>query len=167
MSDSNRRFTTEEVSAIVRRGLEQQGSAGDISYAELEEIALQSGISAQTLQQVLAEEDKHREQRRVRTKRRQRRRAAFYRHALVYGLVSAFLFAINMMTTPDGYHWFVWPLWGWGLGLAFHAMATLFPNERKWKRSQPGKRRHKSSHCAHRRGHTSHKSVRMDASLSY
>lgn len=167
MVDSNRRFTSEEVSAIVRRGLEHQGGAGDISYAELEDIALQSGISAQALQQAMAEEDEHREQERAKDKWRKRRRSGFYHHLRAYCLVNVFLFAINMMTTPGGYWWFFWPLLGWGLGLAFHAAATFFPNERKLKRGIRRKGRRKSSYHSHQREHADRQSVRMDASLSY
>lgn len=35
MVDSNRRFTSDEVSAIVRRGLEHQSGSGDISLLQL------------------------------------------------------------------------------------------------------------------------------------
>ena len=47
----------------------------------------------------------------------------FYIHALVYVLVNAGLYAINLST--GGYRWSVWPLWGWGLGLAIHGLVTF------------------------------------------
>lgn len=91
MVDSNRRFTSEEVSAIVRRGLEHQSGSGDISYEELEEIALQSGISAQTLQQAIAEEETHQQHEQAKTKWLNRRKSAFYHHLRAYILVNLFL----------------------------------------------------------------------------
>ena len=44
-------------------------------------------------------------------------------HALVYGLVNAGLIGVNLLTTPSRL-WFVYPLFGWGIGLLAHALAT-------------------------------------------
>lgn len=41
-------------------------------------------------------------------------------HLFVYLAVNAFLIFINVTQTPDSY-WSVWPLLGWGAGLAAHA----------------------------------------------
>ena len=48
---------------------------------------------------------------------------AFRTHIFVYGLVNAGLVAINLATSP-GYFWAIWPIIGWGLGLAAHGVAT-------------------------------------------
>lgn len=45
-------------------------------------------------------------------------------HALVFVLVNALLYVVNMMTTPL-LPWFVWPLCGWGVALLLHAFATV------------------------------------------
>jgi hypothetical protein len=42
-------------------------------------------------------------------------------HATSYLLVMAMLVAIWALTTPGGYFWPVWPMLGWGIGLASHA----------------------------------------------
>lgn len=59
--------------------------------------------------------------------RQARRRAAaklgFYIHAAVYVLVNAILLAINLSASP-GQLWFIWPLLGWGIGLASHAFGV-------------------------------------------
>lgn len=44
----------------------------------------------------------------------------FYSHLAIYLIVNAFLVAINLLTSP-GHLWFVYPLLGWGMGLAGHA----------------------------------------------
>ena len=46
----------------------------------------------------------------------------FRTHALSYGLVMTLLVAIWLLTTPGGYFWPVWPMLGWGVGLASHAV---------------------------------------------
>jgi hypothetical protein len=48
----------------------------------------------------------------------------FYIHATVFVAVNLALFAINGQLTPS-YRWHVWPLAGWGIGLAFHALGTF------------------------------------------
>lgn len=61
-------------------------------------------------------------------KRIARRRAGaklgLYIHAGVYVAVNAFLAVVQMRSTPE-IHWNLWPLAGWGLGLAIHA-AVVF-----------------------------------------
>jgi hypothetical protein len=48
----------------------------------------------------------------------------FYTHLTVYLLVNLFLFALNMLTSPDRL-WFFWPLLGWGIAVALHALRAL------------------------------------------
>lgn len=48
----------------------------------------------------------------------------FYVHLLVFIVVNAFLFALNLITSA-GQWWFYWPLLGWGVGLALHAVVAL------------------------------------------
>ena len=67
------------------------------------------------------------EEREVELRRIARRRAKekllFYLHAAVYVAVNAVLLAINLSLAPESL-WFYWPLAGWGIGLAAHAVAT-------------------------------------------
>jgi hypothetical protein len=48
----------------------------------------------------------------------------FYIHLGVYVIVNSLLFTINMITSPDT-RWFIWPLLGWGIGLALHAFSLV------------------------------------------
>ena len=47
----------------------------------------------------------------------------WYVHAAVYAVVNVFLFAISW---AFGYTWSIYPLLGWGLGLALHGIAVFF-----------------------------------------
>ena len=38
-------------------------------------------------------------------------------------LVNTGLFVLNSLI--GGYRWSMWPLWGWGLGLAIHGIVTF------------------------------------------
>ncbi|HEX5093399.1 MAG TPA: 2TM domain-containing protein [Burkholderiales bacterium] len=53
-------------------------------------------------------------------RRRAGAKLGLYVHAAVYAAVNAFLALVQLQTTP-GLHWNLWPLAGWGLGLAIHA----------------------------------------------
>jgi len=57
-------------------------------------------------------------------RRRARAKLGLYVHAAVYVAVNAFLALVQVQTTPD-LHWNLWPLAGWGLGLAIHAALVL------------------------------------------
>jgi uncharacterized membrane protein len=47
-------------------------------------------------------------------------------HAMAYVLVNLLLVAI-WYTTGATFFWPVFPIFGWGIGLAFHAWAVLWP----------------------------------------
>ncbi|MEM9303671.1 MAG: 2TM domain-containing protein [Pseudomonadota bacterium] len=56
----------------------------------------------------------------------------FYAHLVSYVAVSVFLFAINMLTSP-GFFWFLFPVLGWGIGIAIHA-GLVFWTGHDWER---------------------------------
>jgi len=55
----------------------------------------------------------------------------FYGNALSYVLVISFLIFINLRFSPQ-FYWFFFPMFGWGIGLAFHA-AEVFGYGRSWE----------------------------------
>ena len=57
-------------------------------------------------------------------RRHHRRDKSLRAHATSYLLVMALLVAIWLLTNPGGYFWPVWPMLGWGFGLASHGLAT-------------------------------------------
>ena len=48
----------------------------------------------------------------------------FYRHLGVYVIVNLGLFFINMTVSPETL-WFIWPLMGWGIAVALHALRVF------------------------------------------
>lgn len=67
--------------------------------------------------------DSHQDSLERRARRRVGLKMGFLVHLLVYGLVNLGLFALNAYT--GGQRWAVFPLLGWGLGLAIHGIVTL------------------------------------------
>ncbi|MFL5297190.1 MAG: 2TM domain-containing protein [Phenylobacterium sp.] len=61
---------------------------------------------------------------RRRAERRADLKLSFRAHVIAYVLVNAGLVAINLIQTPNGYFWAIWPIIGWGLGLAAHFVAV-------------------------------------------
>ncbi len=53
-----------------------------------------------------------------------RKERGFYIHATVFVAVMALLFAIDHFTSP-GKYWVQWPLLGWGIWVALHALAVF------------------------------------------
>ena len=59
-----------------------------------------------------------------RARRRAGAEAGFYAHLASYLSVIAFLALINLFTSP-WYPWFLWPAFGWGIGLFSHYMGVF------------------------------------------
>ena len=58
----------------------------------------------------------------------------FYGNLISYCLVTPFLIFVNLYTSPQ-YLWFVWPMLGWGIGLASHAL-KVYGVGRAWEEKQ-------------------------------
>lgn len=59
----------------------------------------------------------------ARARRRVGTKTGWFVHALVFVLVNLGLFGLN--SALGGYRWSVWPLGGWGLGLAIHGVVVF------------------------------------------
>ena len=53
-------------------------------------------------------------------------RRALAPHVASYVAVMTLLLAIWLLTTPGGYFWPIWPMLGWGFGLAKHAIIATY-----------------------------------------
>jgi hypothetical protein len=65
-----------------------------------------------------------------------RKKREFWQHAFVYLVVNAVINLIWLFTTPGGFYWPMFPLFGWGIGLVFHAFDAFGrqPSERSIER---------------------------------
>lgn len=62
--------------------------------------------------------------------RRVKELRGFYTHLFTYIVVNIVLIGINLTSSPETI-WFIYPLLGWGIGVAAHAIGTFFG--RKWE----------------------------------
>lgn len=70
--------------------------------------------------------------------RRVRRLKSFYFHLMRYAVVVCMLATINLVFSPH-YLWFLWVVFGWGVGILFHGMTVVdwFPFlDDKWEKAK-------------------------------
>jgi uncharacterized membrane protein len=65
---------------------------------------------------------------------------AFYSHLAVYVLFNIAFIIIWAVTSPGGYIWFIWPVCGWGVAVALHAMFVFwFHKDSDWEKASVDK----------------------------
>lgn len=132
-NDSNlqRRYTQEQVEAILQRALQrQQGSStGNISHDDLIETARELGIDPSQLEMAIMEQTEIGAVEDAKKTWLAQQKRSFYEHLRSYLIVNGILVLINVMT--DGGSWVMWPILGWGIGLAFDAANTFWPSEKE------------------------------------
>jgi hypothetical protein len=121
---TRREYSTGEVEAIVRIALERQGTEGRISHDELLETAREIGVSAEDIEEAVAEEARIREAKAEIESSRQRSRQLFIANLVSFAVVNAALFVVDRAIS--GGTWFYWPLIAWGVAVAIHAVLLIF-----------------------------------------
>ncbi|MCH8979041.1 MAG: 2TM domain-containing protein [Armatimonadetes bacterium] len=125
MAEENERLASEEdVDEILKLALRRQDGSDTDLRGRLNVAAQELGISDQHLKEAETEylTNKAETQQFLEFKNRQRRELR--EHVFAYFIVNALLVAINLFTSGQ-ITWSVWPILGWGVGLAFHAWAAL------------------------------------------
>jgi hypothetical protein len=128
MANTPRRYSQEEVNAILRRALEREGSGAGITHDELIETAKELGIDPSALEAAISEQRTVGEYEAARAEYLTRRKQKFFEHLRSYLIVNLVLCIVDLVTS--GGVWFFWPLFGWGIGVAFDASDTFWPKER-------------------------------------
>jgi len=114
------------MSEILRRAMQKESNTGSALRDRLLATASELGISHESV--IEAEQEYMRE-----TERRTElaayvdaQRKNFYAHLTTYLAVNGFLLAINLLTLGnDRTLWFLYPLLGWGIGLACHVQQAF------------------------------------------
>jgi hypothetical protein len=124
-------YRAEEVESILRRALRRKRDSGEITSCELAETARDLGISKTELRRAIAEERRFGEFEAAKEQWITGRKRKLYSHLRAYLIVNAFLFCVSVI---DGEMWFVYPLLGWGMAVAFHAATVFNPEPRHVER---------------------------------
>lgn len=122
-----REFTQQAVEDIFRRALRRQVRPSEsLSYDELLETAREIGLSEAALAAALEEYDEEGALEEARAKWLAKRRRQFLDHLRAYLIVNAGCLLLDLVLT--GGVWFYYVMIGWGIGLAFDASDTFWPN---------------------------------------
>jgi serine/threonine-protein kinase len=138
------RYSTQELSKVLELALVRQAQAtqqgGRYTYQDLVEAAREVGLDEDSLQAAITDLRPALtlpEEQRAAERRKQKQ--ALQRHAALWLVFSFFFLAIDLLTV--GGHWFFFPVLSWGVGVAAHAIAYLFPVERTAEDEERRKRR--------------------------
>ena len=141
---AEKRYSEDAAREILKRASDVQLKESDFSDSHLEQMAQELGISENAL--VLAKEQYLAEQAQpptatpvdatadddlsglgitpqIRQQYELHRKREFLSHLAVYGVMGIFFFLINLFSSPESW-WFFWPMLGWGIGVAIHAINT-------------------------------------------
>lgn len=120
-------YTGDEVTQIVRRALNGKTLNDTVSYDDLVETARELGIDRTHLDAAIAAHESEQATDEARERWIRQRKSKFYGHLRAYLIVNTVLALMSIVGT--GGYWFIWPLLGWGIGLAFDASNAFFPSE--------------------------------------
>lgn len=128
MTESGQQFYEEdEAEQILRLAASLTSAAGSMSRERLFSTAAELGITPEAVEMAERQLAQQKTAKADRIEFDNLQRREFSGHLLSYTLVNGFLVAVNLMTSP-GYFWAIWPILGWGLGLAFHFAGTFLTN---------------------------------------
>ena len=70
-------------------------------------------------------DNRNKDQKYLRAKEHVEKLRKFYGNLTSYIFVISLLAFINYWTNDWDYMWFLWPAFGWGIGITFHAMSVF------------------------------------------
>jgi hypothetical protein len=86
--------------------------------------AAEVGLSREAVERAVGDLERAQAEREAKDAILGRRRRRLFNHLVPFLAVNAFLFLVNWLTTPGAW-WCLFPLFGWGLLLLFHAWLAL------------------------------------------
>ena len=123
MSGPGQRFYEEdEAEQILNLAASMSSPLGQMSHERLLDTAAELGISAEAVEAAEKQVSAQRLDQRLRAEFDSIQRREFYTHLTPYVLFNGFFVLLCL----NHHLWAIWPILGWGIGLAFHARATFF-----------------------------------------
>lgn len=116
-------YSHEDGEEILRRAIAidaMEARAKDVVRRTAEELGLSPEAVEQAEREYFAEKRKEAEVQEF----VKHQRASFYSHLGSYLIINAFLFFLDF-AGDHSISWAYYPLFGWGIGIAFHAMSTF------------------------------------------
>lgn len=110
-------YSQEEVQQILHLALSRQEEGGEISHAQLAEIAQDLSISPENLRAAELEWNNRQDEFHQRQVFNTYRKNRLQQHTIKYGIVNTFLLLLDLVG-GGGFSWSLYILLGWGLALA-------------------------------------------------
>jgi hypothetical protein len=129
---TERRYSREEVDAILGRAVERERTADELSREQLVAIAQEIGVSPTSIDRAITEITSERGDRDELLQMRRNDWRGFVAHLIPYLGVNALLVLVNVLTTR--FPWALFPILGWGIGLLSHLFAVAMPNREELER---------------------------------
>lgn len=135
-------YSQDDVQQILQRALaRRRPDDEEFSQQQLQEIALELGISEQDLEQARQEWIEIQQEKQEEQEFQRYRRGKFRSHLMRYGIINVFLLGLDLVIAP-GLSWSLYVLLGWGLGVSLDGWSTYQPeSERYQKELQKWKQR--------------------------
>ena len=122
---TERKYSQDEVDAILGRAIERVHSRGELSHEDLVAAAREVGIPTEAIETAASEVLAERQERNALQVLRKQQWRGFSRHLVPYLIVNGMLVTLNVLTTH--FPWALFPMFGWGIGLVLHFMAVVTP----------------------------------------
>ena len=135
-------YASEDAQQILQIAIAKETESGDLTRAQLAEIAAELNIAPETLWSAEREWIALQSESSQQYLFNQQRQQDFHHHALRYGVVNGFLLLLNLLLTGGvGFVMFVALSWGIGLGLhglrAYRTTGYRYQKDfEKWRRRQ-------------------------------
>lgn len=129
---TERKYSQDEVDAILGRAIERVHSRGELSHEDLVAAAREVGIPTEAIETAASEVLAERQERNALQVLRKQQWRGFSRHLVPYLIVNGMLVTLNVLTTH--FPWALFPMFGWGIGLVSHFMAVVAPNRQRLER---------------------------------
>lgn len=124
MAGSGQRFyEDDEAEQILNLAASMSSADGRMSHDRLLETAAELGISPEAVEAAEKQVTFQRLDKKMRAEFDGIQRKELGAHLVSYLLFNGFFIFLCL---GHGYFWAIWPILGWGIGLASHASATLF-----------------------------------------
>ncbi len=160
---TERRYSREEVDAILGRAVERERTSDELSREQLVAIAQEVGVSATSIDRAITEITSERKDIEELARLRQNAWRGFVAHLIPYLCVNTLLVLLNFLTTR--FPWALFPILGWGIGLFSHLLAVAMPNrerlERQLQRERDRKQERERRRLAKRRVDASAKELEV------
>lgn len=135
---TERRYSKDEVDAILGRAIEREHRRGELTHEDLVAAASEVGIPTEAIETAASEVLAERVERTELVTMRREQWRGFLGHLVPYLFVNGLLVTLNVLTTH--FPWAIFPAFGWGIGLVSHFLAVLWPNRRRLERRLERKR---------------------------